>query len=326
VRSLARRLRKGFAAVLLGSLFLLVRVGAGAGRWFAVALGLAWGLLATSGVAAAVATCLLQPAWLAVRPGRRGALVVSGTVALAVLATLVPAGAARSPWDFGEIPSWVPDTTAQGLARCAGASFTRVAGLEYHLAFPHARHVLPLTLGLLALMLLGAARLEREWRSLFVAGAFLPFVVGATLALAVGRVTPLQATRLLSGLPFVATLVAAGLSALQGWRRWAAGAALVATALFLVLALAAPPFESSPRRATAREVARCQQKGIVVAVRRPLDMLALAAWGVPGPFLLQRDATTPISVPAIEVGPSSACVRGSTPACGTVPGCGHGRR
>ena len=83
-------------------------------------------------------------------------------------------GLARSPLDFGEIPSWVPETTVSGIVRCAGASFTRVAGLEYHLAVSHARYVIPLTALFVGLMAWGAARLPREPARLLVAGAALP--------------------------------------------------------------------------------------------------------------------------------------------------------
>ena len=92
-------------------------------------------------------------------------------------------------------------------------------------------------------------------RGLLVAGALLPFALGATLALATGRVTPLQATRLLAGLPFVAILMAVGLASLRGRRAWAAGAAALGALLsFLTLALARPGYEASPTQALAREV------------------------------------------------------------------------
>jgi hypothetical protein len=228
-------------------------------------------------------------------------------------------GLARSPLDPGEIPTWIPEATASGILRCTGASFTRVAGLEYHLAVSHARYVIPLTALFVGLMALGASRLPARPRGLLVAGAALPFALGAALALVTGRVMPLQATRLLAALPFVALLMAVGLASLRGGRAWVAGAtvggALVA---FLALALARPDYETSPGQAVARDVARC--RGTVVAVQRPFDLLALAAWGVPGPFVLRSPGAPPPDGPALVVGPSATCASGGA-SCAPFPDC-----
>ena len=132
---------------------------------------------------------------------------------------------------------------------------------------------------------------------------------------------PLQATRLLAGLPFVAVLMAVGLASLRGLRAWAAGAAaLGALVSFLTLALVRPDYETSPTQALAREVARCRSGATVVAVQRPLDLLALAAWDVPGPFVLRAVRAPVPEGPAIVVGPSSACVDGGA-VCGSMPAC-----
>ena len=103
----------------------------------------------------------------------------------------------------------------------------------------HARAVLPVTLLLVALMVLGARRLERPARWAFAGGAVLPFALGAALAVATGRVAPLQAGRLLAALPFLAILTAGGLASLRGWPAKAAGLAVAVTlSAFLTLALA----------------------------------------------------------------------------------------
>ena len=132
---------------------------------------------------------------------------------------------------------------------------------------------------------------------------------------------PLQAMRLLAGLPFVAVLMAAGLASLGGLRAWTGGA-VVGGALvsFLTLALVRPDYETSPTQALAREVARCRSGAAVVAVQRPLDLLALAAWDVPGPFVLRAVRAPVPAGPAIVVSPSSACVDGGA-ACGPLPAC-----
>ena len=164
-----------------------------------LALGLALGLLASSGVAAFAAAAPVPLVWLARRSEGRAAAGPAALAATAAVALLVRLGLARSPLDFGEIPTWIPEATASGILRCTGASFTRVAGLEYQLAVSHAREVIPLTVLFVGLMAWGAARLPARARGLLVPGALLPFVLGATLALATGRVTPLQAPRLLAG-------------------------------------------------------------------------------------------------------------------------------
>ena len=92
----------------------------------------------------------------AVRPGERGPRWSPAAS---------PAGLARSPLDFGEIPTSIPEATASGILRCTGASFTRVAGLEYHLAVSHARYVIPLTALFVGLMAWGAARLPARARA-----------------------------------------------------------------------------------------------------------------------------------------------------------------
>jgi hypothetical protein len=196
-----------------------------------------------------------------------------------------------------------------------------VAGLEYHLAVPHARYVLPVTALFVALMALGAARLSPRSRGLLVAGAALPFALGATLALVTGRVMPLQATRLVAALPFLAVLLAVGLASLRGRRAWAAGAIVAASLLaFLALALARPGYETSPTRAVARQVARCAPGASLVAVQRPLDLLALAAWDVPGPFYLRAPREPVPPDPVVVVSPLSACVAGGA-ACDALPAC-----
>ncbi len=301
------------------ALLLLVRV-EGSGRWpAAMALGLVLGVLAASGTAAVAAFTLLAVAWLALRADRRKAAIAAGATGLVVLAGATLAGGARSPLAFGAIPSWVPETTASGMVRCAGASFTRVAGLEYHLVVSQAREVAPLTALFVGLMAWGAGRAGGRTRALLVAGAALPFVLGLALAPAVGRVTPLQAQRMLAALPFVALLMAVGLASFRGLRAWAAGVVVGATAAaFLAPALARAGHETSPTRAMAREVALC--RAVVVAVGRPLDLLSLAAWGVPGPFYLRSPMTPFPAGPAVVVGPSSTCVAGGA-ACRALPAC-----
>jgi hypothetical protein len=301
------------------ALALLARVEASGSRSAAIALGLALALLAASGVAGFAAVAVLLLAWLPLRVDRRPAAGLAAAVAIVSVAGVALLGLARSPLDFGEIPSWVPITTASGAVRCAGASFTRVAGLEYHLLVSQARYVLPLTALFVGLMARGAVRLPRRERGLLVAGAALPFLLGFALALAAGRVTPLQAHRLVAALPFVALLLAVGLASLRGWRVWVAGVSVGGTVVaFLALALARPGYETSPTQATAREVARCRTG--LVAVQRPLDLQALAAWGVPGPFILLTPTAPPPAGPAILVGPSSACISGGA-TCGSLPAC-----
>ena len=115
--------------------------------------------------------------------------------------------------------------------------------------------------------------------------------------------------------------MAVGLASLRERRAWAAGAAVVgALASFLTLALVRPDYETSPTQALAREIARCGSAATVVAVERPLDLLALAAWDVPGPFVLRATRAPVLDDPAIVVRPSCACVNGG-PACGSLPAC-----
>jgi 4-amino-4-deoxy-L-arabinose transferase-like glycosyltransferase len=307
--------------VMLVALALLARVESSGSRSLAAALGLAVGVLAVSGVAAFAAVALVPLAWLALRADRRPAAGLAAAVAVASAAVAGLLGLARSPLDYGEIPTWVPETTASGIARCTGASFTRVMGLEYQLAVSHARHVIPLTAIFVALILWGVARLPARPRGLLAVGAVLPFAVGATLALATGRVTPLQAGRLLAALPFLALLLAAGLASLRGWRAWGSGAVVGGTLVaFLSLTLAGPEGETSPTRAVARRVVGCRGEGTVVAVQRPLDLLTLAAWDVPGPFVLRTARGALPGGPAIVVGPSTTCVSGGA-SCGAFPAC-----
>jgi hypothetical protein len=279
------------------------------------------GLLASSGVAASAAVALVPPLWLLLRRERRVAAAVAAGTAAVVAGSSAVLGLARSPLDFAEIPTWIPEATASGILRCTGASFTRVAGLEYHLAVSQARHVIPLTALFVVLMAWGGASLPARGRWPLVAGALLPFALGATLALATGRVTPLQAPRLLAGLPFLAILVAVGLASLRGLRAWAAGAAVGgALVSFLTLALVRPDDDTSPTQALAREVAHCGPGPTVVAVQRSLDLLALAAWDVAGPFVLRAVSAPVPDGPAIVVGPSSACVNDGT-GCAAIPAC-----
>jgi 4-amino-4-deoxy-L-arabinose transferase-like glycosyltransferase len=305
--------------VLALALLLLLEIEASGSRPLAIALGLALAVLAASGVAAFAALAFLVPVWLALRADRRLAASLATVTALLVAGGAALSGGVRSPLDFGEIPSWVPETTVSGTVRCAGASFTRVAGLEYHLVVSQARDVVLLTAAFAGLMAWGAVQLPRRMRALVVAAAALPFVLGVALAPAAGRVTPLQAHRLLAALPFVTLLMATGLASLRGLRAGAAGIAVGGTvAAFLALALARPGHETSPTQATAHEVARCRAG--TVAVERPLDLLSLAAWGVAGPFVLRSPRTALPAGPAVAVGPSSVCVGGGA-TCGDYPAC-----
>lgn len=205
----------------------------------AVGLGVLLGGLGAAGVASFAAAALLLPAWLALRPERRGAALLSTAVALGFVAVAAALGLARSPFDYGEIAPSMPATTLAGLFRCTGASLTRVIGIEYQLVVAHARYVLPLTALFLALALRGAHKLPARTQALLLAGALVPFVLGATLAVVDGRVLPLQAARLVGAQPFVALLMAAGLASLRGTLAWAAGTTVAASlAGFLALALA----------------------------------------------------------------------------------------
>ncbi len=288
-----------FVFLLVACLALGLRVEASGSHGVAALLGLLVGLLASSGVASFALTAVLSLVWLARRADRRTAAGAAVLAAVVVIAAAAGLGLARSPLDFGEIPTWIPEATASSVLRCAGASFTRVAGLEYHLAVSHARGVLPLTALFVGLSAWGATRLPARVRGLLVAGVLVPFVLGAILALATGRVTPLQASRLLAALPFLTTLMAVGLASLRGLRAAVAGAAaLGALVSFLALALVHPAGEVSPTQALAEALGHCPP-GTLVAVQRPLDLLALAAWDVPGPFVLRA-----VRGPAIEAEPS----------------------
>jgi mannosyltransferase len=313
-----------FVLVLLAALAALARVEASGSRLGAAVLGLALGVLSSSGVAAFATVAVLAAVWLSLRADRRGAAGLAIAVAAGVVTGAARLGLARWPWDYGEVPTWIPGTTASGILRCTGASFTRLSGIEYHLVASHARYVLPLTALLVGLMAWGAVRLPSRARGLLVAGVVLPFAVGATLALATGRVMPLQATRLVAALPFLALLAATGLASLRGWRARAAGTAVGgALVALLSLALSQPKDETSPTRALAGQIVRCRMEGTAVAVQRPLDLLALAAWDVPGPFVLRPPNTSPPGGPAIAVSPSAACVTGGA-SCAPFPACPGG--
>lgn len=193
------------------------------------------------GEEAALHTVLLLCLWLLAGPVRRGRLGVPGAVLVGLAAAAAGAllGYVRSPLAYGDAAGWIPATTAAKLVRCAGASFTRVIGLEYQLVVSQARYVLPATLLFVALMARGARSLAAVPRALLATGALAPVALGVVLALATGRVTPLQASRLTAALPFASLLLAAGLATLRGRAAWAAGAFVLGSlAAFLALALA----------------------------------------------------------------------------------------
>lgn len=192
------------------------------------------------GTEAALPPVLLLCLAVLVGPVRRGSLGVFGAVGAAIAAAAAGAllGYLHSPLEYGDGASWIPATTGAKLVRCAGASLTRVIGLEYQLVVPQARYLLPLTLAFVALMARGAGALPSAPRALLATGAVAPFVLGVGLALASGRVTPLQASRLTAALPFTSLLLAAGLASLRGRSAWAAGALVLGSlAAFLALAL-----------------------------------------------------------------------------------------
>jgi hypothetical protein len=241
ILTLAVRARSAYASlvlVLLAGLWLAAECDSSGRRLTAAAVGVAAGGLAASGVASFAAVAVLLVAWLALRPERRSHAALACAGALAAASALGAGGLARSPFAFGEVAALMPETSLEGLVRCSGASFTRVIGLEYQLAVSKARFVLPLTLAFVALMARGASRLPRRLQGLLVAGALLPFAVGAVLAAITGRVTPLQADRLMAAIPFVVWLMAAGLASLRGRAAWAAGLGVAGTlAFFQALAL-----------------------------------------------------------------------------------------
>ena len=325
IHVLASREVSPSAPFLLGlvvSLVLLLHLEDGAGDFAAAAHGLLLGALAASGALGLVSLAVLQVVWLAWHAERRRAVVVSGVAALLVLALAGAVGLFRSPLGPIEGSDWVPHTTLPGLVRCAGASLTRLAGLEFHLIVPHARHVLPLTLGVLTLAALGARSTPPRLRWLLASGTALPFALGAVLALSTGRVTPLQAARLVDALPFLAALTGAGIASLVARTAALAGSA-VATGLltFLALALTAHSTPSSPRQATAEVVSRCLRPGVTVTVRRSLDAVVLAAWRVPGPFALSAVGPPADTEPTIRVSATSVCAAGVAPSCPEVPAC-----
>jgi hypothetical protein len=219
------------------SLWLALRVDAGGRRLEAAAHGLAVGGLASAS-AAGLGLAILQLAWLATRFDRRTRTAVSMGIAGIVAALAGALGVLHSPLAEGAEVIRVPSTTAVGIVRCAGASFTRVAGFEYQLLVSRALYLSPLTLVVMALALVGAWSLQRRLRWLLLGGVAVPFALGALLALLTGRVTPLQAGRMIVALPALLVLAGAGLASLRG-RALVATAAMVlgATTLFLGLAL-----------------------------------------------------------------------------------------
>ena len=287
----------------------------------AAAHGLTLGLLAIGPAAFAVAAPL-QIAWLATRSERRPAAAVSALVAFAVVAVAGWSGLLRSPLAEGSDLDWAPATTVLGLLRCAGASFTRVAGLEYHLVASHARSLAPLTVLVLSLVALGARTLSPHRRWLFLGSMVAPFAVGAFLSIVTGSVAPLQAWRMLPAVPFVAVLAGAGVASLgRGSSRAAAGLVLLSTGGFLAVALGAPSQEGSPTHALSREITRCRMPAATTSVERKLDLLSLAAWQVPGPLLLQAAPTPSANERTIRVEPLSACARGFVSGCESLPAC-----
>jgi hypothetical protein len=105
-----------------------------------------------------------------------------------------------------------------------------------------ALYMAPLALLVIALALLGARRLPARPRGLLLGGVAVPFALGALLAVLTGRVTPLQAGRMIAALPSLLALVAVGLASLRGWRLAASSCVVFGvTALFLSLALSSPP-------------------------------------------------------------------------------------
>jgi hypothetical protein len=234
----ARSLNAPLVFVLLAGLWLAADCDSSGRRVAAVAAGVAVGVLAASGVASFAAVAMLLVAWLALRPDRRSHAALACAAALAAASALGAAGLARPPFAYDALAASMPETTLESLLRCSGASFTRVIGLEYQRVVSKARVVLPLTLAFVALMARGAARLPRRLRGLLVAGALVPIVLGAVLAVVTGRVAPMQADRLMAAIPFVVWLMAAGLASLRGRAAWATGLAVAGTlAFFQALAL-----------------------------------------------------------------------------------------
>ncbi len=208
------------------------------GPALAVALGLPIGGLLVSGVPGFVLAAFLPPACLATRRDRRAVATLTALAAVAVVGAAAVVGLARPPFDYGPAAAATPAASVAGVARCAGASFTRVVGIEYQLVVSQARYALPLLALFVALMVLGARRLPRRAAALAVAGTLLPFALGAMAAVATGHVAPLQAHRQLASLPFAALLLAAGLASLRGRAAWAAGTAVLGSlAAFVALAL-----------------------------------------------------------------------------------------
>lgn len=319
----SREAGPGAAAVLLlaSALWLTLRTDLDGSPSRAIVLGGLLGLCAL-GPPPLIALALLQLAWLAGSSRHRREWGIAAGVAALVVGLAWGGGLLRPPLEDGASLGWVPETTLLGVVRCAGASFTRVAGLEYHLVVPHARHVAPLTLLVVAVALRGASRLDLRRRWLLLGGAGLPFALGAVLALWSGSVAPLQSHRLLPALPFLMVLTGVGLASLNRWPGWIArGLVVCATAVFVALALAAPPRETSPRQSLARTIGGCRAPEAVVSVQRPLDVFALAAWRLPGPLWLRSSAGPPPPDPSVRIEPSSTCVAGIPSHCPAFPRC-----
>lgn len=219
------------------TLWLALRVDAGERPQAALGLGLLLGLMA-SGSASLLGLAVLLVLWLAWRPDGRSTTALAVGVALLVLVLAGGLGLLRSPLSEGAEVDWAPSTTLLGMVRCAGASFTRIAGFEYHLVVSHAWFLAPLNLVVIALALLGARQLPPRTRWLLLGGIAVPFALGALLSAVTGRVTPLQASRMMPALPSLAALTGVGLTSLRGWRLWLGGAVVLgATAFFLGLAM-----------------------------------------------------------------------------------------
>lgn len=231
------------ALVLLAalSLWLVLRVDADS-RWLeVVGFGLSEGALASVS-AAGLGLAIFQLAWLAARPARRPSAALSTALAVAFMVLAAGLGLHHSPLSEGADVVWAPATTLAGMVRCAGASFTRVAGFEYQLVVSRALCLAPLTLVVIALALLGGLRAPARPRWLFLGAVAVPFALGALLALLTGRVTPLQAGRMIAALPALIVLAGTGLASLRGGRLVAVSVVVLgATTLFLGLVLTPGP-------------------------------------------------------------------------------------
>jgi hypothetical protein len=220
--------------LLLALLWLVLECDASGRRAAAVVTGLAAGALAASGEMAFAAVSTLCVAWLGLEARRRTQAGLAAALALGVVAALALAGYARSPLDYGAYGSSLPRTTLESLVRCSGASFTRLLGLDYHLAFPQARYALPLTLAFVALMVRGGMEVPPRTRGLLVTGALAPSSLAAVVAVTTGTVAPMQADRLLAAVPFTALLLGNGIASIPGRAGWAAGLAVAGLLVFFL--------------------------------------------------------------------------------------------